>query len=70
MISNYLLGLLVTYELMKYCHEATVAHDNVMRDEALKGLSAKLIMDKMRGPFGTDFPDPPPPPCVVAGMGL
>ena len=47
-------------ELMKYYHEATVAFDDIMGDEALKGLSAKLVVAKLRGPFGTAFPDPPP----------
>ena len=47
-------------ELMKYYHEATVAYDNIMGDEALKGLSAKLVVAKLRGPFGSAFPDPPP----------
>ena len=47
-------------ELMKYYHEATVAFDNIMGDEALKGLCAKLVVAKLRGPFGVAFPDPPP----------
>ena len=38
-----------------------MAYDNIMGDEALKGLSANLVVAKLRGPFGSAFPDPPPP---------